>query len=77
MQNYQFVKLKCNTNKICWKHTLCHQRMKIMKKGTPTGMMQNTADQSAAKLKRSGQVSLKSDLQASNTHRSKTAVRQQ
>jgi hypothetical protein len=49
------------------KQTLCHQRMKIMKKGTPTGMMQNTADHSAAKLKRSGHASLKSDLPTSQS----------
>jgi hypothetical protein len=53
-------------NHICTiveKHTLCHQRMKIMKKGTPTGMMQKTANQRAAKLERPGQDALKSDLQ--------------
>jgi hypothetical protein len=38
--------------------------MNIMKMGMPTGMTQNAADQRAENLEKSGQGSLKSDLQA-------------
>jgi hypothetical protein len=36
--------------------------MKSMNMGTPIGMIQNTADQTAENLEKSGQASLKSDL---------------